>query len=103
MGEAGDGFVELGDRVGDDVGDRADGLDAAGDLARQGDRCVHVAAEVERLRIAEVTEHVVLGVDEGLGAFGAQRPQRGGVALVEEQRVGLGGVDDRLLPVLVHR
>jgi hypothetical protein len=38
-----------------------------------------------------------------LGALGAQRPQRGGVTLVEEQRVGLGGVDDRLLPIVVHR
>ena len=62
--------------VGDDVGDRADRVDPAGDLTRQRDRGVHVAVEVERPRVAELAEHVVLGVHELLRPLRAQRPQR---------------------------
>ena len=57
------------DRVGDDVGDRPDGVDAPGDLAAERDRRLHVAAEVERLGVAEVAEHVVLGVRRLACAF----------------------------------
>ena len=98
-----DGGGELADRVGDDVGDRPDGVDAPDDLAAEGERRLHVAAEVERLGVAELAEDVVLGVLQGLGALRAQGPQGGGVAVVQEEGVGLGGGDDRLLPVVVDR
>ena len=71
----------------------------------EGDRRLHVAAEVEGPGVAELAEHVVLGVLDSSASVRSVRSARsaGGVALVEEHRVGLGGVDDRLLPVVVHR
>src|SRR6056297_496631 len=53
-GEAVGGVGEFADGVVDDVGDRAHILDAAGHLARQCDRRIHVATEVEALRVTEV-------------------------------------------------
>src|SRR4051794_17566148 len=57
-----DGGRELADRASDDVGHGPHAVDAPGDLPAEGDGRLHVAAEVEGLGVAEVAEHVVLGV-----------------------------------------
>ena len=88
----------------DDLRHRLDLVDAPGDLARQGDRGLHVAAEVEVHGVAEQRHGVRLGVElERVRALGAQRPQGGAGVLVEEHGVGLAGVEHRLLPVVVDR
>jgi hypothetical protein len=96
-----DGLAELAHRVGDDVGNRSHGVDTSGDLAGERDRGLHVAAEVQRHGVGELAHHVEVGITEFARACRAQRPQRGGVAVVEHDRVGFGGCHDRLLPVLV--
>ena len=56
--------------------------------------------EVHGVGVAELGEGVALVVElEGAGVVGAQRPQGRRRVLVEEDRVGLGRVDDGLLPV----
>ena len=101
--QSGDRLTELADRIGDDVGDRPHGVDATGDLTGERDRGLHVATEVQRHGVGELAHHVEVGVAELCGALRAQGPQRGGVTVVEEDRVGLGCGHDRLLPVLVDR
>src|SRR5579862_3084363 len=63
-------------RLGDDPGYGLDAVDAAGDMARERDRGLHVAAEIEIQRAAELAHHVLRRLLlEARGLFGAQRAQ----------------------------
>ncbi len=90
--------------VAQDLCNGSDVLDATGDLTAQSDRRLHVAIEVETAQGEQFSHRVLLRVElVAAGPLCAKRPKcRAGVS-VQHDRVGLGCVKDRLLPVRVDR